>query len=79
MAPAIKDGSEVLVSSIPFLFLKPKVGDIVAFWHLNKILIKRIKSIKSSRYLIEGDNISDSLNIGWVDKSVMLGKVLLVL
>ncbi len=76
MEPQIKNGSEVLVSSIPYFFLKPKVGDVVAFWNFDKILIKRIKKVKKSHYLLEGDNTVDSLNIGWKTKNDIIGCVI---
>lgn len=76
MEPLIKFNSEVLVSSFPYFFSRPKVGDIVAFWHFDKVLIKRIKRAKSFHYFIEGDNVSDSLKIGWIDKNDIIGKVI---
>lgn len=79
MEPSIKPSSEVLVSSLPYLFFKPKPGDIVAFWHFDKVFIKRIKSLKSSKFLMAGDNLSDSLKIGWKTKKDIIGKVIYVL
>lgn len=76
MEPSIKFNSEVLVSSIPYILSNPKVGDVVALSFFNKILIKRIKKIKSSHFLLGGDNINDSLKIGWVKKSDIIGKVI---
>ncbi len=76
MEPTIKEGKEVLISSIPYFFLKPKTGDIAAFNYLNKVLIKRIKKVKSENYLMEGDNLSDSLKIGWIAKKDIIGKVI---
>lgn len=79
MSPNIKEGKEVLVSSIPYIFSKPKSGDVVAFWHFDKLLIKRIKRVKSSHYLVEGDNENDSLKIGWKEKRDIIGKVIYIL
>lgn len=79
MTPTIKEGSEVLVSGVPYLFSKPKVGDAVAFRSLNKVLIKRIKKVRSDHYLLEGDNMSDSLEVGWIDRKNILGKVIIKL
>ncbi|HKC14456.1 MAG TPA: S26 family signal peptidase [Patescibacteria group bacterium] len=76
MEPSIKDGAEVLASSIPFIFFKPKVGNVVAFKYFNKILIKRIKKSQSNHFLMEGDNVSDSLKLGWVNKNDIIGKVI---
>ncbi len=76
MQPGIKEGETVFASSLPYLFSKPKVGDIVVFTWLNRTLIKRIKKIKSNHCLLEGDNLSDSLKIGWINKKEIIGKVL---
>ncbi len=83
MEPALLNGGIVFVSSIPYLFSKPKVGDIVAFKIDNKVLIKRIMKINPSpssgeKYFVKGDNKSDSLDsksIGLINKKDILGKV----
>ena len=76
MEPTLKSGSFVLVSSIPYLLVNPKVGDIIAFKKENKIFIKRIAKINPSRhsaelsrspssgkkYFVKGDNEKDSLD-----------------
>lgn len=79
MSPKIPEGSEVLISSIPFLFSKPKISDVVAFQYFDKVLVKRIKKNRRSKYLVEGDNMKDSLRIGWIGKSDIIGKVIYVL
>lgn len=79
MSPKIPQGKEVLVSSLPYLLLEPRVGDIIAFWHFDKVLIKRIKKVQRENFLMEGDNISDSLKIGWKTKKDIIGKVILIL
>lgn len=76
MAPILKEGETVLISSIPYLILKPKIGDVVAFKYFNKVLIKRIKKVKSKHYLMEGDSLSDSLKIGWINKNDIIGSVI---
>lgn len=76
MEPQIKDKDKVLVSSIPYFFSKPKEGDVVAFWYFDKVLIKKIKVAKKLRYLAEGENVSDSLRIGWIEKKDIIGKVI---
>lgn len=79
MIPKIPQGKEVLVSSVPYLFFEPRIGDVVAFWHFGKVLIKRIKKIQKDNFLLEGDNVSDSLRIGWKTKKDIMGKVVYVL
>jgi len=81
MEPSFKNGSFALVSSIPYLFIKPKVGDIIAFKKEDKIFIKRIAKINppaggGKKYFVKGDNNKDSLETGWINKKEILGKVI---
>ena len=88
MEPNLLNNQTVLVSSTPFIFSKPKVGDVVVFKYQNKIYIKRISKIKggstssrfrgASKYFLEGDNKKDSLDsrkIGWISRKQILGKI----
>lgn len=78
MEPFLLNNQAVLVSSIPFIFSKPKIGDVVVFKVDDKIYIKRIKEIKSQKFFLIGDNKKDSLDskkIGWIDKKNILGKI----
>ena len=83
MEPTISNGSNVLVSSVPYLFTQPKLGDIVLFTsnlHGKKFL-KRITSIENNTYFLRGDNTNDSLDsrkFGSVEKKDILGKVIFV-
>lgn len=79
MTPEIKDGAEVLVSSIPYLFSSPKKNDIVAFKKDNEVFIKRIKNIKGNLFLMYGDNANDSLKVGWIERKDLLGAVIYIL
>ena len=80
MEPQIKNGSEVLVSNIPYWFQKPRLSDIVAFTDSNnKILVKRIIKVTESAYFVQGDNKKDSLDsrsFGSILKNQIIGKVL---
>jgi len=79
MEPALLNGSSVLVSNIPYLFVKSKVGDIIAFKIEEKIFIKRIAKINGEKYFVKGDNTRDSRDsrkIGWVSKERIVGKVM---
>lgn len=85
MIPIIQDGQNVLVSNIPYLFSKPKIGDIVAFRPVNEIFIKRIAKINQSaegeKYFVKGDNKMDSLDsrkLGWIEKKEIIGKVIII-
>lgn len=76
MEPFILAGSNVLVSNIPFIISKPKIGDIIAFQKENKVFIKRVVKISGGKYFVKGDNSKDSLKIGWIDKKGIVGKVI---
>jgi nickel-type superoxide dismutase maturation protease len=79
MEPVIKNGEIVLISSLFYLFQKPKIGDIVAFNDAGEILIKRITGIHDQKYFLAGDNQKDSLDsrkLGLISKQKILGKVI---
>lgn len=79
MQPLIFDNKKVLVSSIPYLFSKPKINNIVAFNYKDKIFIKKIRNIKDGNYFLEGENKNDSFDskkIGWVERKNILGKII---
>lgn len=85
MEPSLLNNQTVLTSSVPFIFSKPKVGDVVVFKVDNKIYIKRVKEISTSprlrgarKYFLIGDNKEDSLDskrIGWISRKQILGKI----
>ena len=84
MEPNISQGQTVLVSSIPYFFSKPKVGDIVSFKKTGKVFIKRISGTDPSddgeKYFVGGDNKKDSMDsrrFGWILKKDIIGKVIL--
>ncbi|HLC88346.1 MAG TPA: S26 family signal peptidase [Patescibacteria group bacterium] len=80
MEPLIIAGQEILVSSLPYLFFKPKVGDIIAFSlakkDLSNFIVKRIKEVAGDKFLVQGDNKDDSKDFGWVEKKRIVGKVI---
>ena len=79
MEPTIKNGASVLVSSIPYIFSKPQIGDIVAFKKEKKVLIKRIVKIDVEKYIVSGDNKDDSMDsreFGWILRRDVIGKVI---
>ena len=72
MEPTIKNGSFVLVNK----WATPKVGNVIAFEHSGKVMIKRITRIQKRKYFVEGDNKNDSLKIGAITKEQIIGKVI---
>ncbi len=79
MEPEIKHGQKVLVSFIPFLFKKPKIGDIILFKNKSKDLVKKVNSIKGNSYFVIGVNGKDSLDsrkLGHILLSDILAKVI---
>ena len=78
MLPFLKPGQEILISSLPYLFSKPKVGEAIAFKNCGKWIVKRIKELKADKYLVEGDNKPDSKEFGLIEKKQILGKVIYI-
>jgi nickel-type superoxide dismutase maturation protease len=81
MEPTFLQGTEVLVSSLPYLFLRPKAGDVIAFKNKadKKIYIKRVAEIRNSAFYVLGDNKQDSRdskNFGLITKKDIIGKVI---
>lgn len=79
MGPIIKNGQTIFVSSIPYLFSNPKIGDIVAFKKDEKVFIKRIARIENQKYFMTGDNKNDSLDsrdFGWIEKKDVIGRLI---
>lgn len=81
MEPTFRAGSVVVASGIPYLFLPPKVGDVVVVINPSskKPMIKRIRKVENDRYYVFGDNEKDSLDsrtFGRVSRNHILGKVL---
>lgn len=81
MEPSFKSGQILLVSSLPYLFGKPKLNDIVVVRHpkTQKLLLKRIKKIQSKKFFVVGDNpnhSTDSRSFGPVLKEQFVGKVI---
>lgn len=79
MEPNFKMNQSVLVSGLPYLFKKPKIGDVIVFRDSksDKRILKRIMKISSSMYLVGGDNKQDSKDFGWIEKKDIYGKVVL--
>ena len=79
MSPTYKEDDNVLVSSIPLLFSKPKEGDVVVFEKYNRMYLKRVEKVIDNKYFLEGDNKKDSMDsraFGSVFEKQIKGKVI---
>ncbi len=54
MEPAFREGDYVLACK--YLFSKPKVNDVVVARHDGVLIIKRVISADSNKYILRGDN-----------------------
>ena len=75
MEPVLNESSVIVTSSIPYFFSLPKINDIVVFRKEGKMMIKRVRKRNGNKYFVAGDNKSDSLKIGWIEKRDIMGKV----
>lgn len=76
MTPSFIPGNIVTASAIPYLFSKPKIGDVVLFKHDGKIMLKRIREIENNKLSLKGDNKKDSLDPGFIFTKNVWGKVM---
>ncbi len=79
MIPSYSENDSVIVSSISYMFIKPKKGDVVLFERNNKFYVKRIKHIKGSEFFLVGDNEKDSLDsrkFGLINREQIKGKII---
>lgn len=79
MLSTLKEGQDVLVFNWAYLFIQPKVGDMVVVKVGRKEVLKRIQKISDREYFVTGDNEKDSLDsrkFGPIDKSEIIGKVI---
>jgi len=80
MEPQFSEKNIVIISSTPFLFSAPRIGEVVVHKFNNKLLLKRITKIKNGKYFLTGDNKSDSFDsrsFGEISKKDIIGKVIL--
>lgn len=82
MLPGYSDNDYVVVSSLPYFFVNPKIGDVVVFEQNNKFLIKRVSKRVDNKYFLSGDNSKDSLDsrkFGMIERQRIKGKVIIKL
>jgi phage repressor protein C with HTH and peptisase S24 domain len=76
MSPALASGQIIIASS---LFINPRPGQVLIFYHDGKEKIKRVESVMDNRIFFIGDNpdcSTDSRYFGWVDNEHVLAKVI---
>ena len=79
MEPFLKEGSFFIGSNIPYIFRKPKEGDVVLFKNNNKIIVKKIIRVDKEKISVEGINKSDNMKFSPVRRNEILGKLLIKL
>lgn len=79
MIPFLTPDQEILASNIPYFFRKPKIEDVVVFKQRGEFIVKRIKAENNGKYLVKGDNEKDSKNYGWIDRKMIIGKMVYLL
>ena len=79
MEPVIKNGSFFIGSSLPFIFKKPKTGDMIIFKSDDKNIVKKIAEIKDNKYKVEGENERDSKRFGYLRKEEIMEKVIFII
>lgn len=83
MEPHLKEGSNVYISRLAYLFVDPEPNEIIALNHPteNIPVIKRVKHITDEGHIfVVGDNSkhsTDSRHYGPVKREHVIGKVML--
>lgn len=81
MLPTLKPGQSVLCFNWAYVFVKPKIGDVVVLRKNEKDIIKRILECSDREFFVVGDNekeSTDSRNFGFINKADIVGKVIVV-
>ena len=72
MRPTLEPGDRLVVVRLP-----PRVGDLVALHHDDRVLVKRVAAIDGDAITVLGDNAdasTDSRGFGAVARSAVLGR-----
>lgn len=71
MMPSFRPGDYVLT----FNWMAPSVGDVVVFKKGGKNYLKRVGKIKGHKLVLYGDNRKESIKVGHVEQSEIVGLV----
>lgn len=77
MQPGIKEGERVVVFEWAYSVSQPRIDDVIVFrGNDKKEYVKRITAVAAKgKFVVEGDNISDSLKTPKITKEQIVGKV----
>lgn len=81
MEPTFPPGTTLLASSIPYIFIQPKITDVVVINdpRTGRLLLKRITKKGKNQFFVAGDNpgsSTDSRTFGPISKEMIVGKVI---
>lgn len=81
MLPTLRSSDIIFASSLPYLFKKPRINDIIITKDPRdkRPIIKRIVRIENGRYFLRGDNekeSTDSRQFGMIERKDIRGKVI---
>lgn len=79
MLPKFPPEDIIIVSTLPYFFISPKVGDVILFKKNGKRYLKRISQIEKEKISVLGDNKKDSLAIADIEKRDIIGKIIIKL
>ena len=73
MEPTFYEGDHILT----FNWGEVKTGDVIVFKKVDKNYIKRIRKTDSKTFIVSGDNIKLSRSLIIVEKSEVIGRILM--
>lgn len=79
MLPTLKEGQEVLCFNWAYIFIQPKVGDMVVIKANGKEMIKRVQMSSGRGIFVTGDNPKDSFDsrkFGAISLENIMGKII---
>lgn len=80
MEPTLREGAKIWVFRWAYLFLKPKVGQVILFRNGQKEFVKRVVEVRQDSVVVAGDNSDDSLDsrqLGVITFKQIKGRVLI--
>jgi len=82
MEPTLISGDLIIIDKLTYVYRRPAVGDVIAFWMSNeKVAVKRISEIEDQDIYVMGDNTkvsNDSRSYGPIPREDVIGRALLI-